>query len=37
MQLRHALVRRMPRRMLERTGDVGFALDGHASRYPHTR
>jgi len=30
VQLRHRLVRRMARRMLEGAGDVGFALDGHA-------
>ena len=34
VQLRHCLVRRMPCRMLVRTGDVGFALDGHPRKFP---
>ncbi len=30
VELRHGLVRRMPRRMLERAGDIRLALDAHA-------
>jgi hypothetical protein len=31
MELCHRLVRRMPRRVLEGAGNVGFTLDGHAA------
>jgi hypothetical protein len=31
MKLRHRLVRRMPGRVLEGAGNIGFALDGHAA------
>ena len=37
VQLRHRLIRRVPRRMLVRAGDIGLALDGHSNTSPARR
>jgi hypothetical protein len=34
VELRDGLIRRQPRRMLENTGDIGLALNGHPASFP---
>ena len=37
VELRDGLIRRQPRRMLENTGDIGLALNGHPGSFPLLR